>query len=131
MPDIDKAVILDTSALIEELTGGEKAPPIEEIWNDPSVSVEIPTLVLAELVSVLRRKGINPIEVCERIRSSCILLPLTDDVALEAGELHAQLRKKDASISLADCIVMVHANEEGAMIITMDTHFRPNFKNLA
>jgi predicted nucleic acid-binding protein len=124
MPDIDKAVIFDTSALIEEITAGEKASFVEEIWKDTSFSVEVPTLVLAELVSVLRRKGINPTEVRERIITSCIILPLTEKVALDAGELHAQLRKKDSGISLADCIVMAHAEEEGAMIVTVDSHFK-------
>ena len=122
MPAIE-AVILDSSALLELLTNGRKANDIEKIWNDETISIEIPSVVLAELSSVLRRQDIESATLREKIAANCTVLDLTKEIALKAGELHAELRKKSKTISLADCIIMTHADNEGAVIVTKDPHF--------
>jgi predicted nucleic acid-binding protein len=128
MPDIS-AIILDSSALIAYLEDERVSWELDTLWNDVNASIEVPSLVLSELCSVLLRKGIRPESVLQKVRASCIILQLDADVAVSAGELHAELKKKVRGISLADCIIMAHADKEGATIITRDNHFK-HYKNV-
>ncbi len=117
----DTRLLLDTSALSEELFGSETGERIrQEIIGKVKI---VPSIVIAELASFLIRKGIDPKNVIKRIFESCEIIDTTSDIAVPAGYLHASLRKIVPNISLMDCIIMEHARKENATIITLDSHF--------
>lgn len=118
----DTKLLLDTSALCEELFGTEAGWRInQEITGKVKI---VPSIVIAELTSFLLRKGINPKNVIRDIFESCEIVDTTSDITVAAGYLHASLKKKEPNISLVDCIIMEHAKKENATIITLDSHFR-------
>jgi len=60
----------------------------------------------------------------EFIRSSSQILDLTFDTAIIAGENAVEMKKKVTGWGLADSIVLTHAREASARVVTGDEHFR-------
>ena len=60
----------------------------------------------------------------EFIRASSQILHLTLDTAVIAGENAVEMKKKIVGWGLADSIVLVHAREANARVVTGDEHFR-------
>ena len=60
----------------------------------------------------------------EFIRASSQILDLTFDSAITAGENAVEMKRKVAGWGLADSIVLVHAREANARVVTGDEHFR-------
>jgi predicted nucleic acid-binding protein len=115
-------IIFDTSALIEFFDLTKKGEKVKEILQTDG-TVLVPSIVVAELVSKLKRRKFDPTEFVGKLESSTEILPLDWRIAKHAGELHAELRKTDDTISLADCIIMAHTEFEDARVLTYDGHF--------
>jgi len=77
----------------------------------PKALAERMKLKKGDLVEIQIKKRIFPV------------VELTDDLAVRAGELHAELRRKQRDIPLADCVIMAHAEQLNAHVITLDNHF--------
>jgi len=60
----------------------------------------------------------------EFIRASSQILDLTFETAIIAGENAVEMKKKVAGWGLVDSIVLVHAREANARVVTGDEHFR-------
>jgi len=117
-------VIPDTSALVELIKGTEKGNAVLKILNESELVV-VPTLVLAELSSFLERNGIDS-GIIETIADMSLVVPLDREIAINAGKLHAKIRKnnKNKHVSLADCIISETGRKYGALVVTTDHHFR-------
>ncbi|WP_297515921.1 PIN domain-containing protein [Thermococcus sp.] len=115
-------VIPDTSALVELIKGTEKGKAVLEILNESELVI-IPTLVLAELSSFLERNGVD-LSIVETIADMGLVVPLDKEVAINAGKLHAEIRRKNKNkhVSLADCIISKTAKRYGALVVTTDHH---------
>jgi len=121
-------LIFDTSALIEMYDGSQKGAAAMKLFLADDSSPFVAVISIAEFASRLKRKAKEPEAQLSIISESAEVLPMTHEIALRAGLLHAQLRAKNDSISLADCIIMAHAEEIGATVVTTDRHFSL-FKN--
>ena len=119
--------LIDTSALIEYLDQTGKGKQVKEIIEEENIEILIPSIVIAELTSKLKRRKLDT-KIVLKICESSTVLDLDDEIARIAGELHAELKLKIDSISLADCIIATHAQNENAQIITCDHHFK-EYKN--
>jgi predicted nucleic acid-binding protein len=58
------------------------------------------------------------------IRASSQILDVTFDTAIAAGENATEMKKRIAGWGLADSIILVHAREANARVVTGDEHFR-------
>ena len=128
MSDINlkcNSIILDTSAVVEYIKQTDKGAVVRTYWQNPENIIILPSVVIAELKSVLIRRKLNS-NVINLLIESCTILDLTKEIALIAGELHSKLRQKD--VSLADCIIMAHVEQSNSLLLTSDIHFK-NFKN--
>ena len=123
-------IIVDTSALVEYAFATEKGKIVRDAIESGEKVVIIPSIVLGEFASKLERSGAkNVLGILEALGQYSVVVPLGGATALKAGQLHANLRKNEDSISLVDCIVMETAIEHGnALVITTDRHFG-NYKN--
>lgn len=90
-----------------------------------------PSIVVAEVSRKLLREveaGKETLDQRTRhiefIRASSQILDLTFDTAVMAGENAVEMRKRVAGWGLADSIVLMHAREAGARVVTGDEHFR-------
>ncbi|MBI5223543.1 PIN domain-containing protein [Candidatus Micrarchaeota archaeon] len=121
-------ILFDTSAIIEMLLGSREGETVKEHFSDPNTQNLVPAIVLCELVSKLKRSEIYDEKKIEIIEKNSTVLELNKSIAKKAGHIHYVLKKKEPRISTIDCIIMAHADEEGAIILTKDHHFL-NFKN--
>ncbi len=122
------AIVIDTSALIEYFLSSRKGEIVKEAIEDSSDSVIIPPIVLSEFASKLLRKGLNPNSFIAALQEFTIFVNLDPDTAIKAGKLHAELRKIEKNIGMADCLIMQIAEENDAEIISLDSHFK-HYKN--
>lgn len=122
----DKFVI-DTYAWYEYFTGskaGEKAKKYIE-----SGSAITPTIVIAELSAKYSKEKISSEERMRFIKVTTRVVPLTDTIADNAGNLRTTIRKKIRRFGLADAVILATAHHMNAKIITGDPHFR-SLKNV-
>ncbi|KUH31423.1 twitching motility protein PilT [Thermococcus celericrescens] len=115
-------LIPDTSALVELIRGSETGRAVEEILEDADI-VLIPTLVLAELRSFLERNNIDP-TIAAKVAESGLVVSLEADIAINAGALHAKIKRENKNVSLADCIIAETARKYDAVVLTTDHHFK-------
>jgi len=121
--------VIDSYAWIEYFkasTEGERARKFIEEEGSAT-----PTIVVAEVSRKLLREVEAGKETedqrtrhIEFIRASSQILDLTFDVAIIAGKNAVEMKKKVAGWGLADSIVLVHAREANARVVTGDEHFR-------
>ena len=123
----ENKILLDTSALVEYIDRTTKGEEVRKDIEDENTTILVPSVVIAELTSKLKRKKIN-LDIIERLIAGAHILPLDEVIAKNAGTLHAELKIKIENISLADCVIMTHAENEDAKIISTDHHFK-NYKN--
>ena len=123
---IETSILYDTSALIDFYNGNNET--VKNFFIDKATENLIPTVVIAELISKIKREGQDPFQFVKMLEKNSIVLNFNVLVAKKAGGLHSELRKNLTKISLIDCMIMVHAEIENAMIITKDHHFK-HYKN--
>ena len=116
-------VIFDTSALIELFDLTKKGEAVRDVLKTNNTFF-VPSIAVAELISKLKRRNFDPKKFIEKVESSTVILSLDTEIAKRAGELHAELRKKQSDISLADCVIIAHGEVEDAMVLTCDQHFK-------
>jgi predicted nucleic acid-binding protein len=117
-------VVYDTSALLEFFQGGFQGKQVKELLEAEEVENLIPTVVLCELVSKLKRTKMDPTSFISTLEENSLVLNLDSNTAKEAGLLHAELKEVEPGISLVDCVIMKHAEMNSAMIVSKDNHFK-------
>ena len=84
-----------------------------------------PSIVIAELSDKYRRERIQEWNIRKRfIKLKTKILVLDEIIADNAGEHKQELRNTYKDVGLADAIVVAHAHERSARIITGDKHLR-------
>jgi len=90
-----------------------------------------PTIVIAELSRKLLREieaGRETLEGrkarLEFIKTSTIIVNLTEDIAVLAGEIDVKRKSKVKGWGLADSIILATARKNQAKVVTGDEHFR-------
>jgi predicted nucleic acid-binding protein len=121
-------VLYDTSALIELLLKSKSGEKVGEAFMADNVQNYVPSIVLAELTSKLSREGVNHAKFVKVIEENSTVLPLTSEVAKDAGRVHSKLKPKEDRISLIDCVIMAHGKSRNAQIMSKDKHFK-HYKN--
>ena len=115
--------IIDSSAWIEYLEGSEKGEKVSNILKKENEIFILP-LNIGEVVSKVKRKDKN-VEIAYRVLiSRSNIIEITPKIAKESGLLHAKLRQKGSSISLADTMIIKTAQYLKTKIITTDNHFK-------
>ena len=111
-------VLIDTSCWIEWLIGsslgarlGVRFPPADQII--------MPTIVQLELAKWLEREqGEDAANRMIAFTTTCVVVPLTTDLALAAAAVHKAHR-----LATADAIIYATAHAHKAELLTCDAHF--------
>ncbi len=117
--------VIDSYAWLEYFMGtsaGEKAKEIIDSSEDEKLT---PTICMAEMYTkVLRVEGLERAELQRAfIKSRSALVSLTEELAVEAAKIDADMKKKVAGWGLADSIVLGTARKRRAKVLTGDQHF--------
>jgi predicted nucleic acid-binding protein len=121
--------VIDTYAWIEyfraSLAGKKSAEYIE---GETSAT---PSIVVAELSMKLRREADAGNETSEGrnrrlefVRASSQILDLPFDIAISAGDLDVEMKRRVRGWGLVDSILLAIARDSDAKVVTGDDHFR-------
>jgi len=118
-------MLIDSFAWIEYFMGTDKGIEVKKIVDDTTIAYTSP-IIIAEIYSKsIRTDGIEKAE--ERkdfILHRCVFVPADEEIALEAGKIHAQMKKKVRDFGLADAFILATANKKNTRILTGDPHFK-------
>lgn len=119
-------VLFDTWAWWEVLRGSELGAALQRRYLEaPGVQILTAAISLGEISAKLSAEGseesISP--AVSSIRRASAVLDLTGELAVEAGILRTQLRRRSKGASLADGIVLATARRNGARLVSEDRAF--------
>lgn len=115
-------IVIDSYAWIEYFRGSQEGRVARE-HIDSSTGLLTPAIVVAECSNKYRRTGTDSWE--QRLRFIQLrskILSLTTGIADRAGGLREQLREHHSDAGLADAIILAHARENDAHVLTGDQH---------
>ena len=121
--------VMDAYAWIELLDGSVKGQRVKKILDEHTCFTSAVTL--AEVVSKTKRKNQDPQIAFEAVTLSSQILPVADELALQAGMIHAEQKAKDKKFGLADAFILA-SRKKKQKILTGDPHFKgiPNVEFL-
>ena len=115
--------VIDAYAWIEYLDGTDAGRKVTEILEN-SDSVYTCAVTLAEVVSKVARKGKDAKIAYDVLLGNSQIVCVDDELSLQAGLLHSEMRKTSKDFGLADAYVLSAARKLKAKILTGDAHFK-------
>ena len=116
--------VIDASAWVEYLRGTSVGEKVKRVMENGKNQVFTSSVTVAEVISVVKRKSEAVDRVRDVLRSWATIIAADANIAQDAGELHAEMRKKIKDFGLADAFVAVLAQETQSKILTTDSHFK-------
>ncbi len=115
--------VIDSWAWMEYIQGSEQGKKVKEFIEDghPVFSA---TITIAEVSSKLRRKGSDSTIGRDAILANSRPVAMDADLAYEAGQIHAEMRKNNANFGMADAVILSTARRLKARVLTGDPDFK-------
>jgi predicted nucleic acid-binding protein len=119
-------MFLDTSIIIEIFRSKRDSDRFKEIYryieNEP---LFISVIQIGEISDWCLKNGIEPEERISKIKEICTLVPLNEDICLEASRIKYEMRSAGVDkFSLIDGIILSSARYMGEKLLTTDKDFR-------
>jgi predicted nucleic acid-binding protein len=118
--------IVDSYAWIEYFMGTESGRKVKGIIDSETDEKLTPSICLAETYAkILMMEDEEKAELRRAfIKSRSALVPLTEDLAVEAARTDVVMKRRVKGWGLADSIVLSTARNRKGTIITGDQHFK-------
>lgn len=116
--------VVDAYAWVEYFNGTKAGEKVREIIEKSNNIIYTNIITLAELSSSYARNSLPFEEERKSLLSLSSIYQIGVDFSIEAGELHAKMKKERKNISLADVFVLLTARKLGAKLVTGDEDFR-------
>lgn len=118
-------VVFDTWAWLEVLQGTRKGAALQGRFL-ARTKVHTSAYAVAELAAKLADAGLaaRAGPCLARLASAGRIVPVTEEIALQAGLLRSELRRKVADASLADAVMLATARSLGLPLVSSDSAFR-------
>ncbi|OYQ36517.1 VapC toxin family PIN domain ribonuclease [Niveispirillum lacus] len=111
--------LVDSSAWIEWLVDSDLGRKLGTAFPDKAHCI-VPTIVQLELSKwLVRELGEDQADQVIAYTQKCVVVPLDTRIVLLAAEMHRQHR-----LATADAVVYATARQQGAELLTCDTHFK-------
>ncbi len=114
--------IIDSYAWVEYFKGTEQGKKAREFIEEKNSATSVVTI--AELSEKYERENKNFDEDFNFIASQTKIISLNMELALLAGKINYENKKKIKNWGMADSIVLSTANLNKAKVVTGDEHFR-------
>jgi len=115
---------VDAYAWIEYLDGSPRGAGVRDLIENPANTITTSAVTLAELVSKSLRTRRDPKVAITAVESNSTLHNITPGLAILAGEVHAEEKKRKQDFGLADAIVLATARSRTSKVLTGDPHFK-------
>ncbi len=116
--------VVDSSAWVEYFSGSDSGKKVAEVVDDEKHNVLTTVVTIAELASFFKKEDKDFEEPYGIILKNSKIVYLNEEIAKEAGRLHAEVRQKNKKFSFADSFVLFAAKKHKARIITKDFDFK-------
>jgi len=118
--------IIDSYAWLEYFMGGQAGRKVKEIIDNEADEKLTPSICLAETYAkILKTEDKEKAELRRAfIKSRSALIPLDEDLAVEAAKIDVAMKKKVQNWGLADSIVLSTARDRKGKVVTGDPHFK-------
>jgi predicted nucleic acid-binding protein len=116
--------VIDAWAWIEYLIGSKFGAKTNAILGDEVNEVYTCVITLAEVISKVSREGRDVKAACALLSGNSQLVNADEELSVEAGILHCEMRKTMKDFGLADAYVLATARKLKAKILTGDPHFK-------
>ena len=118
--------VIDSYAWLEYFMGTIAGEKVKEIIDSVADEKMTPTICVAEIYAkVLRVEGLEKAELQRTfIKSRSALIPLTEEIAVEAAKIDVEMKRKIPGWGLDDSIVLGTARIKKAKVLTGDEHFK-------
>ncbi|HZY47023.1 MAG TPA: PIN domain-containing protein [Candidatus Bathyarchaeia archaeon] len=115
---------MDAFAWIEYLDGSSRGAKVRNVLEAPQNSIITSTVTLAELVSKYARARRDPKVAIAAVESNSTLQSANPELAVLAGEVHAEEKRRKKDFGLADAFVLATARTRSSRVLTGDPHFK-------
>jgi len=118
--------VMDSYAWLEYFMGTEAGRRVKEIIDSETDEKLTPSICLAEIYAkILKAEDEEKAELRRAfIKSRSALIPLTEELAVEAAKADVPMKRKVQGWGLADSIVLSTARNRKGKVVTGDPHFR-------
>jgi len=115
--------VVDAYAWIEYLDGSAAGQKVNDLLeeNDQTYTCAV---TVAEVVSKVARTGKNAQIAFDVLVSNSQIVSIDEELSLQAGLLHSEMRRTIKDFGLADAYVLATARKLDAKILTGDPHFK-------
>src|SRR4030042_1302976 len=115
--------VIDAYAWIEYLDGSEAGRKVNALLEKADETYTC-ALTIAEVISKVARKGKNVQVAYDVLLSNSQIVDVDEELSLQAGLLHFEMRKTLKDFGLADAYVLATARKLKAKVLTGDVHFK-------
>ena len=118
----NEPVLVDTSCWIEYFNrpGAEVATAVEAMVRDDRAALT--GIVLAELSQGARTE--RELYELHAALGAVVWIEATRETYARAGRLAFELRRKDITVPITDCVIAAASESAGGCILTLDEHFQ-------
>ena len=116
--------VIDAWAWVEYLIGSEFGARVNEILDEEGNEVYTCAITLAEVISKVAREGRDAKAAYTLLSGNSQFVNADEELSLEAGLLHFEMRKTVKDFGLADAYVLATARKFKSKILTGDPHFK-------
>jgi len=116
-------MLLDSFAWIEYFMGTEEGKRVKEVV-ETEVQLYTSPIIIAEIFSKSLRTDGRAEERRNFIVKRCAVIPIDEQIAVEAAKIHAEAKKTMQDFGLADAFVLASARFKGVRVLTGDPHFK-------
>jgi predicted nucleic acid-binding protein len=115
--------VVDAYAWIEYLDGTDAGCKVSEILENNN-DIFTCAVTLGEIVSKVARMGKDAKVAYDVLMGNSQLVVVDEELSLQAGLLHCEMRKTAKDFGLADAYVLATARRLESKILTGDPHFK-------
>ena len=116
--------VVDAYAWIEYLDGTDSGNKVSAILENND-AIFTCAVTLGEVVSKVARMGKDAKVAYDVLLGNSQLVIVDEELSLQAGLLHCEMRKTAKNFGLADAYVLATARRLESKILTGDPHFKP------
>ena len=116
--------VIDAWAWVEYLVGSEHGAKLNNILDENNNDVYTCAITLAEVISKVAREKRDIEAASTVVSSNSQIVNVDEDLSVQAGLLHCEMRKTLKDFGLADAYVLATARILNAKVITGDLHFK-------
>lgn len=116
--------VVDAWAWVEYLIGSERGSRVDKILDENGTEVYTCAITLAEVISKVAREGRDTQAAYAMLTGNSQIINIDEELSLEAGQLHFEMRKTLKDFGLADAYVLATARTLKSKVLTGDAHFK-------